>query len=255
MTLFGRGFRTLLRKEVHRFLRVAGQTVLSPLVTTTLYFLVFGFTPGAQGGPVAGVPYARYIMPGLVMLGVVTNSFANGSSSLFMMKLQGTLVDLLVAPLTYLEMLLAFVLASVVRGLVVGGAMWLVGALFTGFGVAHASWAILFITLVACFFGTAGVLVAIWAEKFEQLNMFPTFVITPLTFLGGVFYSVARLPSPLREVASINPVLYMVEGLRYALLGQSDLSPWPALTMLVFLNVCALGLAWRWLATGYKLRS
>ena len=228
---------------------------MAPLVTTTLYFVVFGFTPGARGGDVGGVSYARYIMPGLVMLGVVTNSFANGSSSLFMMKLQGTIVDLLVAPLTYVELVSAFVLASIVRGVVVGGSMWLVGGLFTGFDVVHPGWAICFLLLVAAFFGAAGLVVAIWADKFEQLNMFPTFVITPLTFLGGVFYSVARLPSPFRELATFNPVLYMVEGMRYAIIGQSDISPWRGLVLLLIATTLVLGLAWRWLVTGYKLRS
>lgn len=254
MSAFGFGFRTLFAKEVRRFLRVPGQTVLSPLITTTLYFLVFGFTLGSRGTDVHGVAYARFIVPGLIMLGVITNSFANTSSSLFMMKMQGTIVDLLVSPLSYAETLAAFVLAAVVRGGLVGGAMWVVASLFTTFDVAHPLWAVAFLVLVAAFFGTAGLLVAIWADKFEQINLVPTFIVTPLTFLGGVFYSVDRLPSPFREVAMANPVLYMVEGLRYAVLGVSDVGPWAGLVMLLGINAVALGAGWRWLVTGYKLR-
>jgi ABC-2 type transport system permease protein len=251
----GIGFQTLLNKEVRRFLRVPGQTVVSPLITTTLYFLVFGFTVTTRAQSESGVSYARFIVPGLIMLGVVSNSFLNTSSSLFMAKLQGTIVDLLVAPLSYAEILSAFVLAAVVRGVLVGGAMWLVAGLFTSFEVVHPLWAILFVLLVATFFGTAGVLVAIWAEKFEQINLVPTFIITPLTFLGGVFYSVNRLPSIFQEVARANPILYMVEGLRYGILGISDTSPFIGLGMLLVINIIAISVAYHWLRTGYRLRS
>ncbi|MFM2153256.1 MAG: hypothetical protein RL199_1691 [Pseudomonadota bacterium] len=253
-TPFGLGFRTLLSKEVRRFMRVPGQTVFSPLITTTLYFLVFGFTSGSRGHDVHGVPYARFIVPGLVMLGIITNSFANSSSSLFMLKMQGTIVDLLVAPMSYVELLGAFVLASVVRGLVVGGAMWIVASLFTTFEVVHPIWALTFILLVAAFCGVLGVLVAIWAEKFEQINLVPTFFITPLTFLGGVFYSVESLPGLFRHAAFADPVLYMVEGLRYAILGASDVGPWAGLGLLLTGNVAAHLLAWKWLKSGYRLR-
>lgn len=249
------GFQTLLSKEIRRFLRVPGQTVLSPLLTTTLYFLVFGFTLGGNVNDVHGVPYARFIVPGLVMLGVVSNTFLNTSSSLFVAKIQGTIVDLLVAPLSYFEILSAFVLGAVARGVLVGGAMWLVAALFTGFDVAHPLWALVFVLLVATFFGTAGILVGIWAEKFEEVNLVPTFVITPLTFLGGVFFSVDRLPPPFREIAHANPILYMVEGLRFGLLGFSDVSPWIGVGLLLVLNAVTLLVAFRWLESGYRLRS
>lgn len=253
--MFGLGFRTLLSKEVRRFMRVPGQTVFSPLITTTLYFLVFGFTAGSRGHDVHGVPYARFIVPGLVMLGVITNSFANSSSSLFMLKMQGTIVDLLVAPMSYGEILGAFVLASVVRGLVVGGAMWVVASLFTTFDVVHPLWALAFVLLTASFCGVLGVLVAIWAEKFEQINLVPTFFITPLTFLGGVFYSVGSLPSPFREAALADPVLYMVEGLRFAVLGTSDVGPWAGFGLLAAANLAAYLLALKWLKDGYRLRN
>lgn len=249
------GLRTLFIKEVRRFLRVPGQTLLSPLITTTLYFLVFGFSLGDRIDEMHGVPYARYIVPGLVMLGVVSNSFMNTSSSLFVAKMQGTIVDLLVAPLSYGEILTAMVSAAVVRGATVGLSMWVVASLFTTFEVAHPLWAIAYVLLVAVFFGACGLLVAIWAEKFEQINLVPTFVITPLTFLGGVFYSVDQLPSPFREAVLFNPILYMVEGLRYGLLGISDVSPWIGLVALSTVCLIALSIAYAWLRSGYRLRS
>lgn len=249
------GFRTLFWKEIRRFLRVPGQTLVSPLITTTLYFVIFGVSLGADLRQVHGVPYARFIVPGLVMLGVISNSFLNTSSSLFVSKIQGTVVDLLVAPISYVETVVAFVLAAMVRGIFVGVAMWVVAALFTGFSVAHPLWALVFLLLVSSFFGALGLIVAIWADKFEQINLVPTFVITPLTFLGGVFYSVDRLPESFRSVAYANPILYMVEGLRYAVLGRSDVSPYIGLALLSVLTTIALGVAHRWLATGYRLRS
>lgn len=249
------GLRTLFIKEVRRFLRVPGQTLLSPLITTTLYFLVFGFSLGDRIDEMHGVPYARYIVPGLVMLGVVSNSFMNTSSSLFVAKMQGTIVDLLVAPLSYGEILTAMVSAAVVRGATVGLSMWVVASLFTTFEVAHPLWAIAYVLLVAVFFGACGLLVAIWADKFEQINLVPTFVITPLTFLGGVFYSVDQLPSPFREAVLFNPILYMVEGLRYGLLGISDVSPWIGLVALSTVCLIALSIAYAWLRSGYRLRS
>jgi ABC-2 type transport system permease protein len=250
----GLGFRTLLGKEVWRFFRVPGQTLFSPLVTTVLYFLVFGFTVTPRSGSIGGETYARFIVPGLIMLGVVSNSFLNTSSSLFVMKMQGTIVDLLVTPLTYFQILAAFVGAAVIRGLLVGGAMWIVASLFTSFHVEHPLTALLFVLLVATFFGAAGMLVSIWAEKFEQVNLVPTFIITPLTFLGGVFYSVNQLPGVFRQAAHLNPILYMVEGMRYGLLGHSDVSPLIGATMLIVLNAVALTVAYQWLKSGYRLR-
>jgi len=250
----GLGPRTLFRKEVRRFLRVPGQTLLSPLVTTTLYFVVFGWSLGSRLREVEGVPYARFIMPGLVALGVVTNAYANTSSSLFVMKLQGTIVDLLVSPLGYGEILGAFVAAGVVRGMIVGGVMWLVAGAFTGFGVAHPLYALPLLVLVAAAFAALGLVTAIWSSSFEQVNFFPTFIITPLTFLGGVFYSVQMLPPALRAATLANPVFYLVDGLRFGMLGVSDAPPLAALGIAAALCAVSLGGAWAMLRSGYKLR-
>lgn len=248
------GLWTLFAKEVRRFLRVPGQTLLSPVVTTILYFVVFGWSLGGRLADVGGVPYARFIVPGLVALGVVTNAYSNSASSLFVMKLQGTVVDLLVSPLTYGEILWAFVGAAVVRGLLVGGVMWLVAGAFEGFGLAHPLVALGLVLLAAILFAALGLVTAIWASSFEQVNFFPTFFITPLTFLGGVFYSVEMLPPALRRFTLANPIFYMVDGVRFGMLGISDASPWAGAVLLAALAGAAVALAYAMLRSGYKLR-
>jgi ABC-2 type transport system permease protein len=247
------GTTTLLQKEVRRFLRVPGQTILQPLISTTLYFLVFGYTMGGRGA-VGGVPYATYIVPGLVFLGVANNAFLNSSSSFFMMKLQGTLVDLLVAPLGPTEILLGFIGGAVVRALLVGLLTWGVAMLFTGPHLVHPLASLAFLLLSAWVFAVFGLLAAQWAEKFEQVNFFPTFLMLPLTFLGGVFYSVRQLPEPFRALSLFNPVVHMVEGLRASMLGVDEggaLGFW----LLVGLALGCTAVSWRLLATGWRLKS
>ncbi len=248
------GFWTLFAKEVRRFLRVPGQTLLSPVVTTVLYFVVFGWSLGGRLREVEGVPYARFIVPGLVALGVVTNAYSNTASSLFVMKLQGTVVDLLVSPLGYGEILGAFVAAAVLRGLLVGGIMWGVAGIFEGFGVAHPAAAVGLVLLAAVLFASLGLITAIWASTFEQVNFIPTFFITPLTFLGGVFYSVEMLPPSFRAFTLANPLFYMVDGLRFGMLGVSDAPPWTGAALLAGLAAIAVAVAYALLRSGYELR-
>jgi len=250
----GLGLRTLLDKEVRRFLRVPGQTLLSPIITTALYFVVFGFSLGSQVREVEGVSYARFIVPGLVTLGVISNAFLNTASSMFVMKLQGTIIDILVSPLAYGEILTGFVGAAVVRGMMVGSVMWVVASLATGFELAHPWYAILMLVFVAIAFAALGLMTAVWASSFEQVNFFPTFIITPLTFLGGVFYSARALPLVLRRFTLVNPVFYMVDGVRHGMLGHSDAPPLTGLALVVLLSVASLAGAYAMLRTGYKLR-
>jgi ABC-2 type transport system permease protein len=248
------GFRTLVAKETHRFLKVPGQTVAQPVVTTSLYFLVFGFALGGRVRELDGVSYVRFIVPGLVMLSMIQNAFLNTASSMFIAKVQGTIVDLLVAPLSPLELLVAFTVAAVGRGLLIGATVWLVAAVFTGFAVAHPLWVAAFGLLVSTTFGLLGLAVAIWSDKFEQLNLVPTFVITPLTFLGGVFYSAHMLPQPWSAITRANPILYMVEGLRYGLLGTAGTPPWVGLGITSAIAIGAGVLVWWMFDSGYKLR-
>ncbi|AKI99886.1 Hypothetical protein AA314_01513 [Archangium gephyra] len=247
--------KSLLVKEVRRFMRVPGQTVLSPLISTSLYFLVFGYSLSGRVHEVEGVPYLQFIVPGLVFMGLANNAFLNSSSSLFITKIQGTVVDLLVAPLGPLELMAGFIGGAMVRGLLVGGLTWAVATLFTGFRLEHAPAALLFLLLSSYTFSVLGILAAVWAEKFEQINFFPTFVMLPLTFLGGIFYSVRQLPSPWNHVSLFNPMVYMVEGLRYGMLGQSGFSPLLGASILVAVALVATGVAWAALRSGYKLKA
>lgn len=250
------GARTLFRKEVRRFLRVFGQTLLTPVVTTALYLVVFGWALGGRLRVMDGVPYLAFITPGLVMLAVITNAFANASSSMFMSKLQGTVVDLLVSPLRHGEIVFAMVGASTLRALLVGAATWAVALLFLGgVSVAHPLLAIAFPLLTAVGMGAVGLLTGVWAEKFEHVNLVPTFVITPLTFLGGVFYDVGQLPGVFSAFSRLNPILYVVEGMRHALLGVSSVSPALALLGLAVFDLVTVGACIRVFRTGWKLRS
>jgi ABC-2 type transport system ATP-binding protein len=249
------GARTLYKKEVKRFLRVPGQTILSPLITTALYFVVFGWSLGGRVREVEGVPYMRFLVPGLVMLGILNNAFLNTSSSLFIMKLQGTIIDLLVTPLGYLEILSAFVTAGTTRALLVGSLTWMTAALFVGWTIPHPILGLFAALLVSIAFSTAGLLVALWADKFEQVNFIPTFVITPLAFLGGVFYSAAMLPRGFRLVLHLNPIYYMIESMRYSLIGISAEEPWVGFGVLTLLTVGLVTWALVLLKRGYKLRA
>jgi len=249
------GPRTLYRKEVKRFLRVPGQTILSPLITTALYFVVFGWSLGGRLREVEGVPYIRFLVPGLVMLGIINNAFLNTSSSLFIMKLQGTIVDLLVTPLAYGEILAAFLAAATTRALLVGGLTWLTAALFVGPYVPHPLLSLAAGVLVSIAFSAAGLIVALWADKFEQVNFIPTFVITPLAFLGGVFYSAAMLPPGFRLVLHLNPIYYMIESMRSSLIGVTSEEPWVGFAVLIVLATVLVVWALVLLRSGYKLRN
>jgi len=247
------GMRTLLYKEVTRFMRVPGQTVLAPLISTSLYFVVFGAMAGALR-TVEGVPYRTFIVPGLVFLGIANNAFLNSSSSLFITKIQGTVVDLLAAPLGPLEILFGFITGAMIRGLAVGLLIWLTSAIFTDFSLAHPAVALGVLLLVSYTFSMLGLLTAVWAEKFEQINFFPTFVMLPLTFLGGVFYSVKALPAPWSTISLFNPMVYMAELMRFGFLGTTAFPPAVGLSVLSSLSLVATGLAVAALRSGYKLK-
>ncbi|MBI4511578.1 MAG: ABC transporter permease [Deltaproteobacteria bacterium] len=253
--MIGYGTRTLFVKEVRRFMRVPGQTVLSPVVTTVLYLAVFGFALGGRLKDVGGVPYFDFIVPGLVAMGILSNSFLNSASSLMMMKMQGTLVDLLVTPLSHAQVTLAVVAAAASRGLIVGVLTWLAAILLQGtVHVAHPFQAIAVSVLTSIGLGALGLFAGIWAEKFEQINFIPIFVIAPLTFLGGVFYDVRALPGALSLLSHLNPVLYLVEGMRHALNGNSAVHPGLALFFLLMLDVVSVSLCILVLRRGWKLR-
>lgn len=220
-----RGLYTLLYKEVLRFYKVILQTVIAPIITTLLYLLVFSHALGKHVEVFEGVSYTSFLIPGLVMMTVIQNAFANSSSSLIQSKVTGNLIFILLAPLSHIEFFLAFVLAAVARGLIVGLGVYLVSGLFVPLPMHNLAVVLAFGFLGSAILGTLGIIAGIWAEKFDQLAGFQNFVIMPLSFLSGVFYSIHSLPDFWQHLSKFNPFFYMIDGFRYGFFGVSDINP------------------------------
>ncbi len=249
------GWQMLLYKEVLRFWRVAAQTIAGPVLTAMLYLLIFGHALESHVKVYDQVSYTAFLVPGLAMMSLLQNAFANSSSSLIMSKVMGNLVFLLLTPLSYLHWFVAYVGASVVRGLVVGVGVLLVSVFFTELSFVAPLWIMAFAVLGAALMGSLGLVAGLWAEKFDQLAAFQNFVVMPMTFLSGVFYSIHSLPAFWQTVSHFNPFFYMIDGFRYGFFGVSDVSPW--LSLGVVASTAALVSVWAlWLLrSGYKVRS
>ncbi|MEH6437486.1 ABC transporter permease [Massilia sp. DD77] len=254
MNLFSVGFRTLFYKESLRFWKVATQTVAAPIVTAMLYLLIFGHVLDGRIEMLEGVSYTAFLIPGLVMMSVLQNAFANSSSSLIQSKITGNLVFILLPPLSHAEILSAYVLASVLRGIAVGAGVFLVTAWFAHLDFVAPLWIVVFAFLGAAILGTMGVIAGIWAEKFDQLAAFQNFLIMPATFLAGVFYSIQKLPPFWLAVSHFNPFFYMIDGFRYGFFGKSDVSPWTSLAIVAVFFAVLAAMAINLLQRGYKLR-
>ncbi len=215
-------YRTIVTKELLRFVRIWLQTLMPPAVTTSLYFLIFGELIGAQLGPVGGLRYVDYIAPGVILMAVITNSYSNVVSSFFSTKYQRYVEELLIAPVPNAVILAGYVTGGVLRGIAVGVVVGLVALPFTRVHLDSAPVALLTLVLTSSLFATAGFINALFAKSFDDISVVPTFVLTPLTYLGGVFYSVQMLPEPWAQVSLANPILYMVSAFRYGLLGVAD---------------------------------
>jgi len=252
--MFSIGFRTLFYKESLRFWKVATQTVAAPVVTAMLYLLIFGHVLDGRVEMLDGVAYTSFLIPGLVMMSVLQNAFANSSSSLIQSKISGNLVFILLPPLSHAEILSAYVLASVLRGLAVGAGVFIVTAWFAHLEFVAPVWIVVFALLGAAILGTMGTIAGIWAEKFDQLAAFQNFLIMPATFLAGVFYSVQKLPPFWLAVSHFNPFFYMIDGFRYGFFGQSDVSPWISLAVVTVFFAVLTGVAINLLKRGYNLR-
>jgi ABC-2 type transport system permease protein len=255
MTIRLQGARTLLYKETLRFWKVGFQTVGAPVLTAVLYLLIFGHVLEGRVEVYPGVGYTSFLIPGLVMMSVLQNAFANSSSSLVQSKITGNLVFLLVTPLSHHAWFAAYVGASVLRGLVVGAGVYAVTVWFAPPSLAEPWWIIVFAALGAGLMGALGVIAGLWAEKFDQMAAFQNFIIMPLTFLSGVFYSVHSLPAFWQTVSHLNPFFYMIDGFRRGFFGQSDVSPWLSLGIVAASFAVVSAITLRLLATGYKLRA
>ncbi|MCC5835783.1 MAG: ABC transporter permease [Opitutales bacterium] len=244
----------LFRKEMDRFIKVSGQTIVSPVLTTLLWFLVFGYSLGERLQEIQGIPYVDFLVPGLIMMALIMNSFLNSGFSFFISKIHGTVTDLLVSPLSPVQILAAYSSASILRGMLVGGAIWIVAALMGASTLHNLGLTLLFMALTCFVFALLGLIIGILARDFDHVNFIPSFLIMPLTFLGGVFYSIEMLPKPWDSVSLLNPILYMVNGLRYGMTGVSDVPVyWGLLIVCSAVAACWL-LAWWLLITGKKLR-
>ena len=248
-------FLTLLRKETRRFIRIWIQTLLPSLITMTLYFLIFGRLIGSQLSPIQGFNYMQYIAPGLIMMSIITNAYLNTVSSLFSVRFQKSIEELLVSPLPNALLLLGFVAGGMVRGLTVGLFVTLLTLLFTHLIVHSWGMTLIIAVITTLLFSLAGFTNALFAKKFDDISIIPTFVLTPLTYLGGVFYSLSSLSPAWQVVSLFNPILYIINAFRYGILGISDIPVYPALIVSIFFCVALFGLNWYLLKKGIGLRA
>jgi len=248
-------FYTLLQKEVRRFLRVASQTVMTPIITASLYLFVFGATLGDRISVLPGFNYAQFVIPGLILMGVINNAFSNTASSLFMSRYLGSIVDLLVTPVTPSQFIFAYTLAAMIRGLLVGLVTWLISLFFAPLPWVHPLAAVAMAALASFLFAQFGLIAAMYASNFDSLSMYTNFILLPLIYLGGVFYPISILPPFWEGLSHLNPLFYLIDGFRHAVLGVGDIS-----FVLAFAvsSLMALGLfAWAafLIGRGNRLRS
>ena len=255
---FGRvnwlGLWTLCERECRRFMVIPAQTVLAPLVTAGLFLLIFDVAFGDSRGEVMGFPFVTFLVPGLMAMSVIQNAFANTSSSLISAKINGNIVDTLMPPLSGAELTAGYLAGGIMRGLMIAvvllAAVWLV----LGQGIAHPLAALGFIVLGSGFMGALGLLAAMQAQKFDQMSALTNFVVTPLAFLSGTFYSVTALPPALEAITRINPIFYAIDGMRWSVLGVSDSSPWLSFSVLAIATIALSMLTWWGFRTGYRLK-
>lgn len=248
-------YRTIVIKEVSRFMRIWLQTILPPAITMSLYFVIFGGLIGSRVGEMGGYRYVQYIAPGIIMMSVITNSYSNVVSSFFGSKFQKHIEEMLVAPIPNYIILCGYVTGGVLRGLAVGIVVTGVALLFTDLHVRAPVTMLAVVLLTATMFSLAGLINAIFAKKFDDISIIPTFVLTPLTYLGGVFYSIDLLPWPWREVSLANPVLYMVNAFRYGMLGVTDVPIVAALAVIVAFSVVLAAVATQLLERGVGIKT
>jgi ABC-2 type transport system permease protein len=244
----------IYRFEMARWFRTLAQSVLSPVLSTTLYFVVFGSAIGSRMQPIDGISYGAYIVPGLIMLSVLTESVSNGSFGIYMPKWAGTIYELLSAPVAWWEALVGYVGAAATKSVLLGLLILATARIFVPFQIAHPLVMGLFLILTAVTFSLMGFIIGVWADGWEKLQIVPMLIITPLTFLGGSFYSISMLPPAWRAVTLFNPVVYLISGFRWAFYGVSDVGVGVSLSMTALFLVLGLFIVWRIFKTGYRLK-
>lgn len=255
---FGRvnwlGMRTLARREILRFVSVWQQTLLAPLITAGLFLTVFALAFGQDRGPVMGVPYLAFLAPGILMMTVIQNAFANTSSSIIIAKVQGNIVDTLMPPISPLEMLVGYLIGAAARSLVVAVVIALGIGVTIGHWPAHPAILMLYVLLGAMLLGGLGIAAAVYANKFDQMAAITNFIVTPLSFLSGTFYSADALPPVFRALTHWNPVFYLIDGARFGMIGASDAPVGQGIAVIAAFTVLVLLLCWNWLRTGYRMK-
>ena len=246
-------FLTLIEREYYRFARLAAQTIAPPIIMTILFVVIFGYSLGSQIESISGFRYILYILPGIAGMGVITNSYSNSSTSLFMARTDRSIENILVAPLSYTKIVTAFVIGGITRGMVVGGITLLVAIPLAGLKIQHGALTIFFLLAISAIFSALGVISALWAEDWEHLATFSNFVITPFVYLGGVFYSVSMLPGVWKKISHANPMFYLIDGLRWAVLGKGEIAPQIAIGVTLGLVSLTLMTAVGLFQRGYKL--
>ena len=249
------GFRTLLAREVRRFLRIPTQAIVAPVLSAVLFLLIFGSVIGGRVGQIGSTSYIEFIVPGLVMMNLVTSSLSNGTFSLFIQKFMGVIDDLLISPLSYYEIVLAFMLASMVRGLLIGTIVFVISIFFIGVQLFSLPILLFFMVVTSAFFSSLGLLIGLYSEKFEQLEVLNVFLITPLIFLGGVFYSVSMLPEAFQAFTHLNPFFYIVNGFRYAMIGITEANLLVGSLIITLATVVFFSAIVYLFRIGYKLRT
>ena len=249
------GVRAIYHFELSRWFRTLSQSILSPVISTSLYFVVFGSAIGSRMKSIDGVTYGAFIVPGLLMLSLLTESISNASFGIHMPKWSGTIYELLSAPVSWIETVLGYVGAAATKSVLLGLIILVTARLFVPFHIAHPVWMVSFLALTAITFSLFGFIIGVWADSFEKLQIVPILIVTPLTFLGGSFYSISMLPPLWRKITLFNPVVYLVSGFRWSFYGVSDVGVSISLAMtLVFMAIC-LFVVWLIFKTGYRLKT
>lgn len=247
--------RAIYTFEMARFFRTLGQSIASPVISTSLYFIVFGSAVASRMGEIDGVTYGAFIVPGLVMLSVLTESISNASFGIYMPRFSGTIYEILSAPISAMEIVIGYVGAAATKSIILGAIILLTARVFVNYSVAHPFWMLAFLVLTSVTFSLLGFIIGVWADGFEKLQIVPTLIITPLTFLGGSFYSINMLPPLWQKITLFNPVVYLVSGFRWSFYEVSDVSVATSLGMTtLFLFIC-LGVIWLIFRTGYKIKA
>lgn len=240
--------------EMKRFFRTLFQSIASPVISTALYFIVFGSAVGERMGEIDGVSYGAFIVPGLVMLSVLTESISNASFGIYMPRFAGTIYEILSAPISAFETVLGYVGAAASKSIILGSIILLTAKVFVDYHVAHPVWMIAFLVLTSVTFSLLGFIIGVWADGFEKLQIVPLLIVTPLTFLGGSFYSIHMLPPVWQKLTLFNPVVYLVSGFRWSFYGVSDVSVGISLLMTALFFCVCLGIVWMIFRTGYKIK-